>query len=790
MGGLISAEQHGGQIERRIIRVRGVVQGVGFRPFVFRLARDLDLSGLVRNDAEGVEIEAQGLAGNISALLARLYGEAPMLARVDSVDSALVEVDPLDRGFTIGSSKGGPVNTIIGHDSTVCRDCLVELFDPSNRRWRHPFINCTQCGPRYTLTRALPYDRSTTSMADFQQCLACQEEYDTPPNRRFHAEPNACPECGPSLALYEAAGVRVATRDPIADVLLRLLTGEIVAIKGLGGFHLACDARNPEAVERLRALKGRGAKPFAVMVANRASARRWARLSLPEELALDSAERPIVVCEKRPSADYELWGVAPELAGIGLMLPSSPVHYLLFHDNAGRPAGPHWLDVEQDLALVMTSANPGGEPLLIDNAETMRRLAGIADAYLIHDRNIVVRCDDSLVIAAPGAPATTEPRLHFLRRARGYTPRTIRLDCKMPPVLGLGAYLKSTVCLTRGDEAFLSQHIGDLDNPSTRHSLEEAIEHLQTIVAVSPEAIAHDLNPDFHSTQVALAMADRFGIPAVAVQHHHAHIAAVLAEHACPTAVLGLALDGYGFGTDGAAWGGELLRVDGAGFERVGHLSALPMPGGDAAAREPWRMAASVMHQLGAGDRIAGRFSGQPAAPMLASVLDKPHLCPASTSLGRVFDAAAGLLGVCEVMSYEGEAAMRLESLSSRYGAALAVPVGWRADSHAGGIDLDLMPLLASLVDERNPARGAAAFHATLLAALEAWVVQASRRYGIRTVVLAGGCFANRQLAFSLPRRLAGRGLTVLAARQAPCNDGAISLGQAWVAGRHLLGGA
>lgn len=776
------------QMERRIVRVRGVVQGVGFRPFVFRLARELELSGWVRNDGEGVVIEVQGLSGNISALLARLYGEAPTLARVDAVETALAELDPLDRGFTISASESGAVNTSIGHDSTVCGDCLKELFNPLDRRWRHPFINCTQCGPRYTLTRALPYDRSTTSMASFEQCDACQDEYDTPSDRRFHAEPNACPECGPTLALYEASGVRVATRDPIADTLLRLLTGEIVAIKGVGGFHLACDARNPEAVERLRAMKGRGNKPFAMMVASLASARHWARLSLQEERALDSAERPIVICEKRKRVDHDLWGVAPELAGIGLMLPSTPIHYLLFHDNAGRPTGPHWLDVEQDLALVMTSANPSGEPLVTDNQEAMRRLGGLADAYLLHDRNIVVRCDDSLVIAAPGTPAVQAPELRFLRRARGYTPRAIRLGRKGPSVLGMGAQLKSAVCLTRGDEAFLSQHIGDLDSPSVCHALDEVVDHLQSIIAVSPEAIAHDLNPDFHSTHIALALADELGIPVFAVQHHHAHVAAVLAEHGCEERVLGLALDGFGLGTDGAAWGGELLRVEGAAFERIGHLCPLPMPGGDAAAREPWRMAAAVLHHLGAGERIATRFKAHAGAAMLSDLLDKPRLCPPSTSLGRVFDAAAGLLGVCEVMSYEAEAAMVLESLSAGYGPALAAPVGWRVRADDQGIDLDLMPLLASLVDERDAARGAAAFHATLVAALEDWVVQAARRCGIRTVALSGGCMVNRQLAFLLPRRLAGRGLTVLVAREAPCNDGGVALGQAWVAISRLHG--
>ena len=494
-------------LERRRIRVRGVVQGVGFRPFVFRLAQEMGLSGWVRNDGEGVEIEAQGLRGDLSALMARLVGEAPPLARVDSVMSSLDDPVPEDRGFAIETSGSGQVSTAIGHDTAVCSDCLAEMFEPGNRRWRYPFVNCTHCGPRYTITRALPYDRALTSMASFEQCPDCQQEYDTPMDRRFHAEPNACPVCGPSLALLESSGVRVATRDPVADVLLRILTGEVVAIKGLGGFHLCCDARNPEAVDRLRVSKGREAKPFAVMVLNTASARQWAELTRHEEQLLASPERPIVLADKREAVDHELWGVAPGLATIGLMLPYTPLHYLLFHDDAGRPPGSAWLDRPQELALLMTSANPGGEPLVIDNQEAVKRLAGIADAYLLHNRDILVRADDSVVIADRGGARRPEPTPRFVRRARGYTPRSIRLARKCPAVVGFGAWLKGAVCVARGDEAFLSQHLGDLDNAASCLALDELVEHLMAILAVRPEAVAHDLHPDFHSTHAAVAIA-------------------------------------------------------------------------------------------------------------------------------------------------------------------------------------------------------------------------------------------------------------------------------------------
>lgn len=771
-----------GPLERRRIRVRGVVQGVGFRPFVFRLAQELELAGWVRNDGGGVEIEAQGLPGNLSALVARIHGEAPPLARIDVLEAELCAPDPDDHGFTISASGAGEVTTAIGHDTAVCDDCLAELFDPADRRWRYPFINCTHCGPRYTLTHALPYDRANTSMADFALCEACGEEYGNPRDRRFHAEPTACPVCGPRLALLEAYGVTVATRDPVADTLLRLLCGEVVAVKGLGGFHLMCDARNPEAVARLRSRKSRDSKPFALMVANLASAHHWARLTADEEALLTARERPIVLAGKLPAVDAELWDVAPDLPWVGLMLPYTPLHYLLFHDHAGRPRGTRWLDEAQDLVLVCTSANPGGEPLVTGNHEATRRLAGIADAYLIHDRDIVARCDDSVLRALPAVRPGQLP-YQFIRRARGYTPRALPLEGKGPAVLAFGGWLKNTLCLTRGDEAFLSQHIGDLESPAAWQALEEVAEHLQRILALQPQAVAHDLHPDFPSTRIALALAERLGIPAYGVQHHHAHIGAVLAENRHVGPALGLALDGVGLGLDGGAWGGELMRVDGAACRRLGHLRPLPMPGGDKAAREPWRMAAAVLHLLGRGDEIATRFAVEPAAAHLATLLAAGTRCPPTSSLGRWFDAAAGLLGVCPRMGFEGQAAMQLEGLATGHGPVLPLFRGWRLGED--GV-LDLLPLLERLAGERNAARGAALFHATLAAALESWVSAAVRTSGVRAVALSGGCFLNRLLCAELARRLAGWGLTVLEARQVPPNDGGIALGQAWVA-RHLM---
>jgi hydrogenase maturation protein HypF len=769
-------------IERRYIRVRGVVQGVGFRPFVFRLAQEMGLSGWVRNDGSGVEIEVQGSPGEVSALMARMVGEAPPLARVDAVESQRRPTDAQDRGFTILASGGGEVTTAVSPDVAVCPACLAELFDPADRRWRYPFITCTHCGPRYTITRSLPYDRVNTSMAAFPLCPACRDEYHSPAHRRFHAEPTACPACGPRLSLLEAYGVRVASRDPVADTLVRLRAGEIVAIKGLGGFHLVCDARNPEAVARLRSRKEREEKPLAVMVANAESARHWGRLREADVRLLEAPERPIVLAPKREEVDFELYGVVEGMPSVGLLLPYTPLHYLLFHEHAGRPAGTAWLEEVQHLVLVCTSANTSGEPIVAGNGEALRRLAGIADAFLLHDRDIVQRCDDSVVHTMRG-PFGLDDQLQFIRRSRGYTPRSIRLPRKGPPVLGFGAWLNNSLCLTRGDEAFLSQHVGDLDGAATCLLQEQVAEHLQHILGLRPEAVVCDLHPDFHSTRAAAALAERLGVPLFGVQHHHAHVAAVLAEHGWMGPALGLALDGVGLGTDGAAWGGELLRVEGAEFERLAHLRPLPLPGGDRAAREPWRMAAAVLHLLGEGAQIATRFDRLPAASQLHSMLRRGSHCPLTTSMGRWFDAAAGLLGVSRRSAFEGQAAMQLEGLAAAYGPVLPAPVGW---SIAADGQLDLLPLLAGLVDEAQPARGAAVFHATLVAALEDWIARAARDTGLRTIALSGGCLQNRLLSAGLTRRLSSRGLTVLKACQAPPNDGGISLGQAWVAMQQL----
>lgn len=763
---------------QRHIAVSGIVQGVGFRPYVWRLAHELGLTGWVCNDGSGVTITVAGMGDAVARFTERLPKEAPPLAEVQTIDwqDELAAVELPD--FQIReSSHTGQSRTMIGPDMAVCPDCLAELFDPQDRRWRYPFINCTHCGPRYTLTRGLPYDRAQTSMAGFVLCPACAAEYRDPADRRFHAEPTACPVCGPQLWLAGPDGERLNEAEPIAAVLARIQAGEIVAVKGLGGFHLVCDARNPAAVKRLRMRKNREARPFAVMAANTVSLQNLAEIGEAEAALLAAKERPIVLLRKRSGADEALAGIAPDLAWLGAMLPYTPIHWLLFHEAAGRPAGTAWLAQPQDLLLVMTSANPGGEPLVIDNDEAVARLAGIADSLLLHDRDIVVRCDDSVIRAEAGRADTFQ----FIRRARGYTPRAIRLPQAGPSVLALGGQWKNTVCVTRGDAAYLSQHIGGLDNPATCAMQEEIVGHLLSILQVVPQAVAHDLHPDFFSTRLALAMAERLAVPAIAVQHHHAHLAAVAAEHGHVGPLLGLALDGVGLGSDGQAWGGELLAVDGGEFSRLGHL--LPLPGGDRAAREPWRMAAAILHRLGRGDEIVSRFPRCHAAGRLAAILDRGVNTPPTTSLGRWFDAAAGLLDVCEVMSYEGQAAMLLEGLAETAGDRPPLQEG--CVLHEDG-RLDLLPLMACLVEEEDVANGAAVFHATVASALADWLGQAAAQTGIRTVVLGGGCFLNHILSRQLLHRLDAQGLTVLTARQAPPSDGGLSLGQAWVAQQHL----
>ena len=756
------------------IRINGVVQGVGFRPLVWRLAKELGLTGWVRNDAQGVELEVCGGHEKVDALLQRLHHDAPPMARIDAITSRFTESVSVSEDFFILDSRGGRSATMIGPDMTVCRDCLAEMFDPNGRRWRYALTNCGHCGPRYSICSGLPYDRARTSLKPFAMCRKCEAEYLRAHDRRLHAEGNCCPKCGPQLSLVDASGAAIGG-DPIAQTLGLIRDGRIVAVKGPGGFHLFCDARNPAAVALMRERKRRQVKPFAVMFASASSVIPYVQLRVGEPGLLALSERQIILLNKRKGCDEKLPGVAPDLPWLGVVLPFSPIHYLLFHEAAGRPAGLDWLDSEQSLALLISSGNRSREPIAIDNEEAMERLSGLADAFLLNDRTVVTRCDDSIACSGPGG-------LQLIRRARGYAPKAVKLPQSGPPVLAVGGPVKNAVCVTRGGEAFLSQHIGELSNPAASAGFEATIRHLLKMLEVAPSLIAHDLRRDDYTTSLIETMAHQREIPLLAVQHHHAHVAAVLAEHHINEPTFGLALDGGELGTDGTLWGGELLKIDGARFERFGHLAPISLLGDDAESREPWRLAAVMLQMLGRGQEIERRFAAQPDAARLIAELAGSGAGRRSSSLGRLFDAASGLLGFRQMQIYRDQAGLLMEGAAEGFGETPALSAGWRI---ANG-QLDLLPLFDYLADETNPARGAAVFYATTAAALTEWVcsvVPAGAR-----IAAGGGCLQNQVFAGELRSRLSQRGLHLMEARRVPPSDGGLALGQAWVAQRYLLG--
>ncbi|MDD1526626.1 carbamoyltransferase HypF [Bradyrhizobium sp. WBOS7] len=734
------------EVRRLRLHVRGAVQGVGFRPYVYGLATRYRLGGFVANDPDGVVIEVEG--ERAADFITALPLEKPPLARIDDIS-----VHPVGtvagEGFCIRASEQGRVSTRIVADAATCKECLRELFDPSSRFHRYAFVNCTHCGPRYTIAERLPYDRAATAMKGFAMCKACAADYADPGSRRFHAEAIACPDCGPRLS------------HEIADIAAAIAGGRIVAIKGLGGYQLLCDARDDEVVRRLRQRKQRDQKPFAVMVASVDAVADIAEAETAELALLESTPRPIVLLRSR---DRLAPAIAPQLSRLGVMLPVAPLHHLIFDalNAAHARVGDSW-------AIVVTSANPGGEPLLIDNRQAERRLAGIADLVVTHDRDIVTRADDSVAAIVAG-------RVQFIRCARGYVPEPVRLARSVPPILSVGGALKATVTVTRGNEAFVSQHIGDLDTAEGVRFFEETVDHLLATLDVEPVVVAHDLHPNMASTVFAEASGKRL----IAVQHHHAHAASVMAEHGIAGPALALVLDGFGHGSDGGNWGGELLACDGAAFRRLGHLAPMKMPGGDRAAREPWRMGASMLHGLGRGDAIATRFHTQPQALRLGAMLNQPGV-PTTTSAGRLFDAAAGLLGLCPVQSYEGEAPMKLEALVRNPRIAQE---GWVIER---GV-LSLAPLFELMATGTiDPVEAAELFHGTLAAACVDWIGRTARATGITHVALGGGCFLNAILSHEIARGCIAAGLAPLLPRQVPPNDGGLSLGQAWIAALTLL---
>jgi hydrogenase maturation protein HypF len=749
-------------IEARRLLVNGIVQGVGFRPFVYQLARRHGLAGEVANTSAGVSIHVEGPTERLDAFQHDLTGQPPPLAHIVEVDSQPVTVQARTEFRITHSRADAAMATLISPDVAACADCVRELLDPSDRRYRYPFINCTNCGPRYTIIEDIPYDRPATSMRHFVMCADCRAEYENPLDRRFHAQPNACPACGPQVRLYDADRRRIDAGDPIEAAAERLRAGRIVAVKGLGGYHLAVDALNPDAVARLRRRKLREEKPFAVMSPDLEAVRSYARVDPEDEALLRSIQRPIVLLPKRNPCPLAK-AVAPGNPLVGAMLPYTPLHHLLLRQGFG--------------ALVMTSGNRSEEPIAIDNDDAFARLAEIADVFLVHDRDIYLRSDDSVVRRVAG-------ETRFLRRSRGYVPVPVFLKDALPPILACGAELKNTVCLTKGRQAFVSQHIGDLENLATYEFFQKTIAHLERILAVRPGVIACDLHPDYLSTR----WADEQEIPKVRVQHHHAHIVSCMAEHRIDGPVIGIACDGTGYGPDGAVWGGEVLVCDAAGFERAAHMAYVPLPGSAAAIREPWRMAVSYLQDAyGAGFREMDLPVLREADPervrAIAEIAAKRINSPMTSSLGRLFDGVAALVGLRSRVTFEGQAAMELEMAASGDGEIYAYE--WEDGPPVRILPAPIVRGVVSDVRQGvSVATISARFHATLVRLFSELVGGIGRREGLRQVVLSGGVFQNSRLLDALIRALAGRGFEVYSHRLVPANDGGISLGQAVIAGK------
>jgi hydrogenase maturation protein HypF len=742
------------------LRVEGIVQGVGFRPFVHSLATRLGLGGQVANDGRGVILEVEGARERVAAFLSALERDAPPLASIERVITREVPPRSASAFVILRSDAGSERSALVSPDVATCADCLRELLDPSDRRFRYPFINCTNCGPRFTIVRGVPYDRANTTMAPFPMCADCAREYHDAANRRFHAQPTACPACGPRLLLLDAEG-HAQSGDAIRGAARLIRAGRVVAIKGLGGYHLAVDAASEPAVAGLRARKHREEKPFAVMAPDIDGARRLAELGPEEEALLTSPRAPIVLLRRRPDA-----AVAPATAPgnqfLGVMLPYTPAHHLLARELGGP--------------VVLTSGNVSDEPIAYADEDARDRLRGIADAFVVHDRAIHVRADDSVVRSFRGTPLP-------IRRSRGYAPQPIVVPGGFSrPVLACGAELKSTICVAKGRRAFVSHHIGDLENYEAYRAFREAVAHFQRFFDVRPAVIAHDLHPEYLSTKWAL---EQESVERLGVQHHHAHVASCLADNGERGPVIGVAFDGLGYGPDGTLWGGEVLIADLTAFERMGHLAAVAMPGGAAAIREPWRMAAVYLEEAFGSDAPALPIASRHGARwrQVLELARAPALAPRTSSAGRLFDAVSALLGVRDRVSYEGQAAVELEQLADpaergtypvelrRQGAGFEIP----------GADL----VRAAVRDLRDgvPAPAIAGrFHNGVADAILAACRVARERSGLGAVALSGGVFQNMLLLGRASDRLEAGGFRVLRHRQVPPNDGGISLGQAAIA--------
>jgi hydrogenase maturation protein HypF len=747
------------------IRIEGIVQGVGFRPFVYALATRLGLGGYVLNDSQGVLIEVEGGLENVRRFMATLEQETPPLALIERITSH--EVPPQqESAFIIKPSHGGLERVaLVSPDIATCELCLRELFDPANRRFHYPFINCTNCGPRLTIIQDVPYDRPATTMAALAMCPDCAREYHDPADRRFHAQPVACPVCGPQLTLLDRDG-HALPGDPIGSTAALLRAGKIVAVKGLGGYHLAVDATHEEAVASLRLRKHREEKPFAIMAADVDAVRSIAEFGMQEAQLLTSLRRPIVLLRRLAHAHIAR-GTAPGNRWLGIMLPYTPVHHLLAQELA-RP-------------MVLTSANRSDEPIAYRDDDALTRLHTIADAFLTHNRPIHIRTDDSVVRSFRGAPMP-------IRRSRGYVPQPIRIPWGFPnPVLACGAELKNSICVAKGRYAFLSHHIGDLENYEAFQSFTEAITHFQRLFDVQPKVVAYDLHPDYLSTKWAL---EQEGVELYGVQHHHAHVASCLADNGEEGPVIGVAFDGLGYGTDGTLWGGEFLLADLQGFERVGHLATVPMPGGTAAIKEPWRMAAVYLEKA-CGQHIPPLAVTHRHAEQWRLILQIARIrghAPLTSSVGRLFDAVAALLGIRDAVSYEGQAAIELEQLADPTETALFSAACIRKNNsfEINGADL-IRAVIEGLLNGMPPVTIAARFHNGVAEAVCHGCQITRENSGLNTVALSGGVFQNMLLLERTVDRLETHGFRVLRHRHVPPNDGGISLGQAVIAGRTTL---
>jgi len=748
-------------IERAKATIKGIVQGVGFRPFIYQLAKKNGLGGYVLNTSEGVYIEVEGERQKIEIFFREIEVQKPPLARITSIETQyLPEYHYQD--FVIRKSVVQTHQSVlISPDVCICEDCLSEMRDPKDRRYHYPFINCTNCGPRYTIIKDIPYDRENTTMAYFTMCERCQQEYDDPLSRRFHAQPNACFDCGPQVFLHDHTGQPLAEIDPIGRAQKLLKSGKIVAIKGIGGFHLACDATNGSVVARLRERKNREEKPLAIMSPSLEQIRQYAHVGAREAQVLFSRERPIVLLPKKGDsaiADE----VAPRNRYLGVMLPYTPLHYLILGEDF--------------LALVMTSGNLSEEPIAIDNDEAFGRLSGIADYFLVHNRDIYMRNDDSVV-------RVIGEKVRMIRRSRGYVPVPIFLSFDVRPILAGGPLLSNTICIAKGDHAFLSQHVGDLENLEAMESFELTVEHLKGILEIEPELVAYDLHPDYFSTRYAMRQE---GIPRIGVQHHHAHIASCMAENGIQGPVIGLAMDGTGYGSDGTLWGGEILIADYERFERVGHFQNVSLPGGEAAIREPWRMALALLYQafgkalLDLPIEFVKRLDLKKTRNIL-TMIERKINCPLTSSCGRLFDGIAALVGVRERVSYKGQAAIELEmEMGDGDGFYPFLII------EQGGLIIAQDPIIQGVVSDLlwGVDRGTIIrkFHNTLVQAFIDCCLRLRLERSLKRICLSGGVFQNIFLLDTLKKALSSLDFEVYTHSMVPPNDSGISLGQVVVA--------